>query len=151
MTRQYLRQQRYKEKGLCITCGKPRDPASPIHCEAHLEASRTAKRNAYRRKNGIPTDAPVSPKGRKRNGHDATEWMRNLLATLSGDDLRYAVLRHCIDSKWSVSRLAAETRLNYSTIKSFFNDPDHSTVYSLRLIAKATGLQARMKSTDETP
>lgn len=149
MTRQYLHQQRYKEKGLCITCGKPRDPASPIHCEAHLEATRTAKRNAYRRKNGIPTDAPVSPKGRKRKGH-ATDWMRDLLATLPGDDIRCAVLRHCIDSQWTTAKLASETRLNYSTIKSFFNDPDHSTVYSLRLIAKATGLQARMKTIDKT-
>lgn len=150
MSRQYLYQQNWKAKGLCITCGKPRDPASLIHCETHLEASRKAKRNAYRREKGIPTDAPISTKGRKRKGH-ATDWMQDLLATLSRDDLRYYVLRHCIDNQWSVSRLAAETRLNYSTIRSFFRDPDHSTVYSLRLIAKATGLQAMMKSTGETP
>jgi hypothetical protein len=150
MTRQYIHQQRYKAKGLCITCGKPRDPASPIHCETHLEAARTQKRNAYRKEKGIPADAPVSPRGRKRKGH-ATDWMRDLLATLSGDDLRCGVLRHCIDNKWSVARLATETRLNYSTIKRFLDDPDLSTVYTLRLIAKATGLQARMKTIDETP
>ena len=150
MTRQYIHQQRYKAKGLCITCGKPRDRASPIHCTEHLEAARTRKRNAYRKEKGIPADAPVSPRGRKRK-NQATYWMRDLLATLPGDDLRCGVLRHCINSEWSVARLATETRLNYSTIKRFFDDPDHATVYTLRLIAKATGLQARMKNIDETP
>ena len=150
MTRQYLHQQKWKAKGLCITCGQPRDPASPIHCTTHLESARAAKRNAYRKSRGIPLDAPLNPAGRKRKGQKA-EGMKAILDTLADDDIRREIVRRCIDNKWTTEQLAAAARMHYSTVRRFLLDPDTTTFYSARAIAEAVGLKMVASGNNQTP
>lgn len=52
-------QQQRRDAGLCITCGEPRAEDSLHYCEKHLEISRRRGLANYRRKHGIPVDAPV--------------------------------------------------------------------------------------------
>lgn len=42
--------------GLCLRCKSKRHPDSKWYCPTHLEQHRTAARNRYRAKHGIPLD-----------------------------------------------------------------------------------------------
>ena len=53
-----------RDAGLCIKCGKTAERGGL--CLHHLELRRTDGRNRYRKKRGIPLDAPISKNGRKR-------------------------------------------------------------------------------------
>lgn len=62
MTRQYIWALKRRKAGLCVTCGKP---AKSQHCKACWAKRRDYNRNRYRRKHGIPLDAPIT-RGRIR-------------------------------------------------------------------------------------
>lgn len=51
-------------EGRCIMC--ERKATARYYCDEHLAAARTWKRNWYRRKVGIPDNAPLSKQGRPR-------------------------------------------------------------------------------------
>lgn len=46
-----------EQQGLCRICGQP--AVRPGLCYKHLEDNRRLNRNSYRRRHGIPLDAPV--------------------------------------------------------------------------------------------
>lgn len=63
-TRQRKWQIEKQNQGLCIICAKPADSGSV--CSEHRDQRRTHSREYYRKKHGIPLDAPLSTRGRKR-------------------------------------------------------------------------------------
>ena len=62
------RQQEWAErrhaKGVCVVCGEPL--SSKWYCQEHTESVRENARNRYRKKHGIPVNAPLKGNGRKR-------------------------------------------------------------------------------------
>lgn len=52
-----------KSAGLCTNCASP---AFFDRCAVCLEKLRTYRRNKYRKKHGIPLDAPLDNRGRPR-------------------------------------------------------------------------------------
>lgn len=54
-----------RKLGNCVTCGQPAGKAR--YCPKHLDEQRVAARNRYRRKHGIPVNAPIGV-GRPRKG-----------------------------------------------------------------------------------
>jgi hypothetical protein len=61
-SRQYAQQQKNVENGKCRYCSNPLFTKN--HCESCAEKVRIMARNRYRKKAGIPLDAPLSPRGR---------------------------------------------------------------------------------------
>ncbi|MCK5605074.1 hypothetical protein KAR91_24505 [Candidatus Pacearchaeota archaeon] len=64
------KQQRWQEKqeseGKCTKCNEPL--FSKCYCKAHTEEMRERARNRYRKKNGLPLNAPLTKTGRKKIG-----------------------------------------------------------------------------------
>ncbi len=65
MTRQRLWQIRQAKAGRCGYCGRAAKGLAG-HCRSCREKKRRLSRNYYRRKAGIPTEAPLGLAGRKR-------------------------------------------------------------------------------------
>lgn len=65
MTRQRQWQLNAVAAGRCEKCGVPKLPHC-VHCESCRIKNRETSRNHYRRRHGIPLDAPIGPQGRKR-------------------------------------------------------------------------------------
>ncbi len=65
ISKQVRYQRRHRAMGLCWLCGDKVHGDSPF-CLKHRDDARTRRRNLYRRKVGIPLDAPLSKAGRPR-------------------------------------------------------------------------------------
>ena len=65
MSNKYMQRWRKKQDALgkCYTCGRPKTRSL---CEDCLEEVRKATLIRYRKKHGIPLDAPLSGRGRPR-------------------------------------------------------------------------------------
>lgn len=63
LSRQRLWQKRMAAEGRCIICATKTDLGT--RCALHLALFRTDNRNRYRKRHGIPLDAPIV-RGRKR-------------------------------------------------------------------------------------
>ena len=57
LSRQRARQLTLKASGLCVICGKPAVKCG--YCAAHYEDMKIRQRNYYRKKVGIPINAPL--------------------------------------------------------------------------------------------
>lgn len=58
MSKQARWQQKMSDEGRCITCGQPHE-CRTLKCNICKEVVRKRNRTNYRKKRGIPLDAPV--------------------------------------------------------------------------------------------
>jgi hypothetical protein len=65
-SRQYKMQMEQHALGNCAICFKP--ATSKWYCDKHTILARTSARNRYRKKHGIPEDAPLLKPGRPKIG-----------------------------------------------------------------------------------
>ena len=67
VSRQRLLQRKWAAEGRCRICGQPQAAGGRgAVCERHRQADRDKARDNYRRKHGIPLDAPLRKAGRPR-------------------------------------------------------------------------------------
>ena len=79
-TRQRKWQIEKQNQCLCIICGKSADAGNV--CSLHREQRRKRSRDAYRKKHGIPLDAPLSSQGRKRREYTPSKKQGALAAAI---------------------------------------------------------------------